>query len=56
MGHVGRTAKNQRLVRIDKEEGLLLISGSVPGPNGGYLVVRQAKTKSASGPEPTGPD
>jgi large subunit ribosomal protein L3 len=45
MGHVRRTARNQRLVGIDKENGLLLIGGSVPGPNGGYLVVRQAKTK-----------
>ena len=47
MGHARRTAKNQRLVGIDKEKDLLLIGGSVPGPNGGYVVVRQAKTKGA---------
>lgn len=46
MGNVRRTAKNQRLVGIDKEQNLLLISGSVPGPNGGYVVVRRARTKS----------
>lgn len=45
MGHVRRTTRNQELVRIDKENNLLLVKGSVPGPNGGYLLVRQAKTR-----------
>jgi len=45
MGHVRRTAKNQRLVAVNKEENLLLIRGSVPGPTGGYVLVRRAKTK-----------
>jgi len=45
MGCVRRTVKNQRLVRVDKERNLLLVQGSVPGPNGGYVIVRQAKTK-----------
>jgi large subunit ribosomal protein L3 len=45
MGNVRRTAKNQRLVGINKEQNLLLIGGSVPGPDGGYVVVRRAKTK-----------
>lgn len=46
MGHVRRTSKNQALIRVDKENHLLLVKGSVPGPNGGYVLVRQAKTKS----------
>lgn len=46
MGHVRRTARNQRLVSIDKERNLLLIKGAVPGPKGGFVVVSQAKTKS----------
>jgi large subunit ribosomal protein L3 len=46
MGHVRRTAKNQPLVGVNTEQNLLLIGGSVPGPNGGYVVVRRAKTKS----------
>jgi large subunit ribosomal protein L3 len=46
MGHVRRTSRNQELVRVDRENNLLLVKGSVPGPNGGYVVVRQAKTKS----------
>ncbi len=35
------TMRNVRLVRIDKENNLLLINGSVPGPNGGYVVVQE---------------
>jgi len=46
MGNVRRTVKNQELVRVDKENNLLLVRGSIPGPNGGYVIVRQAKTKS----------
>jgi large subunit ribosomal protein L3 len=45
MGNVRRTSRCQELFRVDKENNLLLVKGSVPGPNGGYLVVRQAKTK-----------
>ena len=30
-----------RLVRIDAENNLLLVDGAVPGPNGGYLVIRE---------------
>ena len=47
-GHLGddrRTSRNQELVSVDKENNLLLVKGSVPGPNGGYVVVRQAKAK-----------
>ncbi len=44
-GHVRRTSRNQQLVQVDKENHLLLVKGSVPGPNGGYVVVRQAKAK-----------
>jgi large subunit ribosomal protein L3 len=42
-GHMGaarRTARNIPLVRIDAENNLLLVMGAVPGPNGGYVVVR----------------
>ncbi len=46
LGHDRRTARNQKLVRIDADKDLLLIRGSIPGPNGAFVVVRQAKTKS----------
>jgi large subunit ribosomal protein L3 len=45
MGNVRRTSRNQELVRVDKENHLLLVKGSVPGPNGMYVLVRQAKAK-----------
>ncbi len=45
-GHARVTVKNQRLVGIDESNNLLLVEGGVPGPNGGYVFVRQAKTKS----------
>lgn len=46
MGHVRRTVKNQRLVKVDVENDILLVEGGVPGPNGGLVVVRKAKTKA----------
>ena len=46
MGHERCTARNQRLVSIDKDRNLLMIKGVVPGPRGGYVIVSQAKTKS----------
>lgn len=45
MGNARRTSRNQALVRVDKENHLLLVKGSVPGPNGVYVLVRQAKAK-----------
>ena len=35
------TMRNQKLAGIDAEKNLLLIRGAVPGPNGGYVVVKQ---------------
>lgn len=46
MGHVRRTARCQSLVGVDTENNLLLVAGSVPGPNGGYVVVRKSKTRA----------
>lgn len=45
-GHMGNrriTAKNSRLVGIDEEKNLLVVKGSVPGPAGGYVIIRSAK-------------
>jgi len=44
-GHERRTVRNQRLVAVDTTHHLLLIKGSIPGPNGGLVVVREAKAK-----------
>jgi large subunit ribosomal protein L3 len=35
------TVRNLKVVRVDATNNLLLVRGAVPGPNGGYLTVRQ---------------
>ena len=46
MGNARVTARCQALVDVDSEHNVLMIEGSVPGPNGGYVIVRQSKTRS----------
>ncbi|MGH9775836.1 MAG: 50S ribosomal protein L3 [Candidatus Acidiferrales bacterium] len=41
MGNERKTAKNLRVVKVDAEENLLLVCGSVPGANGSYIVIRK---------------
>ncbi len=41
MGNERSTMRNIKVVRVDKENNLLLVNGAVPGPNGGYVIVRQ---------------
>jgi len=43
-GHLGSarcTVRNLKVVRVDLENNLLLVRVAVPGPNGGYLMIRQ---------------
>ncbi len=40
-GNARCTVRNMRVVRVDTENNLLLIRGGVPGPNGGFLLVRE---------------
>ena len=45
-GHMGTqqvTIRNLEVVGVDAEDNVLMIKGAVPGPNGGYVVVRRAK-------------
>ena len=42
MGHERVTTQNLEVVDSDAERNLLLLKGSVPGPNGGVVVVRNA--------------
>ncbi|MCD6039436.1 MAG: ribosomal protein [Gammaproteobacteria bacterium] len=42
LGNVKRTILSQKIVRIDMERNLILVSGGVPGAPGGYVVVRSA--------------
>jgi large subunit ribosomal protein L3 len=40
-GNTRITVKNLKVVRVDLTNNLLLIKGAVPGPNGGYITIRQ---------------
>lgn len=42
MGAVRRSAMNLEVVRVDVERGLIAIKGSVPGANGGDVIIRPA--------------
>ena len=49
-GHLGDeriTTQNLKIVSVDAERGLIMIRGSVPGTNGGYVLVRDAKKRAA---------
>ena len=48
MGAKRHTTRKCRLIRVDKENNLLLIKGSVPGANGGVVYVRVSKTAKAT--------
>ena len=41
MGGERRTVQGLQIVKIDAERNLLLVKGSVPGPNGGLLMVKE---------------
>lgn len=40
-GNARITVRNLKIVRIDPTNNLLLVRGAVPGPNGGFLTIRQ---------------
>ena len=45
-GHMGVdrvTVRNLRVVQVLPDDNTLLVRGAVPGPDGGYVVVRKAK-------------
>jgi large subunit ribosomal protein L3 len=43
LGHARVTARNLRILGVEKDDNLLVVEGSVPGPNGGYVVITKAK-------------
>lgn len=50
-GHMGskrRTVQNLRVVKIDAANNLILVKGSLPGPNGSIVAVRPAKKTRAA--------
>ncbi len=46
MGHERCTVSSVRLIKVDAEQDLMLIRGSIPGSNGSVVLVRRAKKKS----------
>jgi large subunit ribosomal protein L3 len=43
MGHDQVTVRNLEVIEVDAEDNVLVVKGAVPGPNGGYVIVRRAK-------------
>ena len=49
-GHMGTTrttVQNLKVVAVRPEDGVILVSGAVPGTKGSYVTVRAAKKKTA---------
>jgi large subunit ribosomal protein L3 len=45
MGHETVTLQNLRIVKVDTERNILLVSGSIPGPRNSYVSVKSAIKK-----------
>jgi len=45
MGQVRRTAQNLLVVQVREAENVILIRGAIPGSNGDYVVIREAKKR-----------
>jgi large subunit ribosomal protein L3 len=43
MGNGRVTVRNLEVVDVDVEDNVLVVKGAVPGPNGGYVLVRRSK-------------
>ena len=43
MGTDQVTVRNLEIIDVDLEDNVIMVKGAVPGPNGGYVVVRRAK-------------
>ena len=47
-GHMGTTkstVQNLKIIAVREDDGVILVSGSVPGHKGAYLTIRSAKKK-----------
>ncbi len=50
-GHMGNksvTVKNLEVVDVKRDQNLLVVKGSLPGANGGYLIIRSESTFESS--------
>lgn len=44
MGHERVTVKRLEVIRVDLETNVIAVRGAIPGPNGGLVMVREAKS------------
>ncbi len=54
MGHQSVTVLNLEIVDVKPERNLLLVKGSVPGPRGGILYIRESYKSHAKKKKKTG--
>ena len=45
MGQVTRTTQNLQIIQVRDTDNVLLIKGSIPGAEGDYVVIREAKKR-----------
>jgi large subunit ribosomal protein L3 len=45
MGQVQRTTQNLEVIQVREAENILLIKGSIPGPEGDYVIIRESKKR-----------
>ena len=45
MGNVNKTIQNLKIVKIDGENKLILVKGSIPGPSGSTILIKPAIKK-----------
>lgn len=45
MGNGPRTVQNLKVVKVEAEKNLLYIQGAIPGPDSGFVMIRQAKKR-----------
>ena len=43
MGGDKCTVRNLDVIKIDKDRDLMFVKGAVPGPNGGYVIIRKSR-------------
>ena len=43
MGNQQVTVRNLEIVSVDTDDNVIAVKGAIPGPNGGYVMVRRAK-------------
>ena len=43
MGNARVTVRNLEIVSVDTEDNIIAVKGAVPGPNGGYVMVRRSR-------------